>query len=1411
MNSLSYYKNETCDQIVKPTDHKTQLLFIKPNFGPITGHFWVRLISCGLKLESIKKIFLNGIECTLIDVFKNDTILCQANPCISLTCFGRHQIHLYDDQDQLIPTSGLAFEYISDQQISQLSEMYSLDQFMLVQKINLEIDFDYQPNSSQTIFKYQVKLIGLPESKLNLIRIERTADNYPRVILNLSCDFENELSNYVSDVSKFSMDYNFESYEKDRTAVMVSFVPFQANLTHLCYFPIESLHNQIQSSIDNCKYTFVDQNKPDPRSCLSNFKKIDYVYLPKPYDGKLFAHLNYRVSSLYMFHDSFYIQDTMALVGTEDGLIIKIWYTGILNQAKYSDYLIERHPKVVNDSGKERLVFTSGSKSIIYRHHSCSIYKNCFNCIFSQDPLGCRWCQGVCSKRCKGTKQCNIKIHSIVPHYGPVQGGTLIKINGSNFSQILAQSHSSNVIISNTPCDVQEWQDTLITCLTRMVNSPTVGQVKLSVQRHKLRPNDDYREGTLFSESSEVKIIETEESDETIFYYVIPKFLSIRPNKGLSYKNSNIIISGKYLNIGTNRTIIVKNLICAQEESDSLHDISCTTNEYANVSESKEGPVVMYIDNAKLTFQNITFCFAPFLSRKLDQSADILLPPSIYRSFTHVNYSEGDYEYTYDVKIYKYDVEIMAILTRYTISHFDYEIKVWLSCTSHSELIPVDISIGILDEELAYSSEVTIGSSAVFIYYLKNDTHESFVCYYPISTINKKINKVIKDCYSDSAKPVASKLALGLIQFKHCDVNCIRVISEYKMGDLVLRNQFAGSLFFEHAKTFTKIHVFSTLIHNHTLAIIGTSDGYIMKLIYRTLLSVKKYSNQPIPKYLTINRKKKILLFNNEPNRLNPIIYPYDSCSIYTTCAQCTSALDPIGCSWCNNTCKSGCKERGEPCNLAIVNFEPTFGPLKGGTQIYINVSNLFYIDDRVWYVYVKVAGSACSFVNWRDFLIICKTNLVKQVKSGLIEIIVDVKYEGIYAKYPQFLTPSPIILQSILEFHYVQPVLESVNPTVIRILKRQRIKLSGKYLNIGSIRRINVAALSCIEQETNDLNKLMCDLEPAFLYHKPKPVQLTLTIDNEKLFFNVSVTYTANLNDNEIPKVDCLMNETSINETTYITGLVQKGTTIVLDKSITFLGKNVISNKFYLIKVKTKCKPNLTINTDAFNCDPHPPLAVNCSLPIPPEQCLPLVKPIESELTLVDSCSTVNSSTFKLVYYPNPMIYKFDTNNNSLIIDKDEVKVKLKGQWLNANLDLQAFLVSEINGRWLPCIQFEQLDKQTVSCSVHHDGQIRLDDQWQVEVKVGKEDYRLGKVHMIPGPKWINIKMDHIFKTGAVFLMIIIFIPILYWSMRNIKRHLNLDYSLDTNDTSKRSKLIQTNSSFLKKDMIDLILFLKI
>ncbi|KAL3974072.1 collagen type VI alpha [Sarotherodon galilaeus] len=226
---------------------------------------------------------------------------------------------------------------------------------------------------------------------------------------------------------------------------------------------------------------------------------------------------------------------------------------------------LEEYPTTINVRRKNNFLIDS-AEDLYVTLFNCSVGRSdCSRCRTADPKYGCVWCGGASSSRCVYKDSCTDEIkhtcpapviHFLDPESGPVEGGTVVTISGSNLGQ-RAEDIQGSVTVAGVPCNVIHSRyevSSRIVCETTSSGREESGWASVTV-----------RGGGLGLSAHR-------------FSFQNPVLSSIFPHRGPKAGGSSLTITGQALRTGhTNEvSVLIGGIPCDVRNIQKDH-ISCLT------------------------------------------------------------------------------------------------------------------------------------------------------------------------------------------------------------------------------------------------------------------------------------------------------------------------------------------------------------------------------------------------------------------------------------------------------------------------------------------------------------------------------------------------------------------------------------------------------------------------------------------------------------------------------------------------------------------------------------------------------------------------------------------------------------------------------------------------------------------
>ncbi|XP_068996867.1 plexin-B1 isoform X2 [Embiotoca jacksoni] len=266
-----------------------------------------------------------------------------------------------------------------------------------------------------------------------------------------------------------------------------------------------------------------------------------------------------------------------------------------LHQYAYS-VSMEEYPAMINVRRKNNFLIDS-AEDLYVTLFNCSVGRSdCSRCRTADTKYGCVWCGGTASSRCVYQDSCTDEIkhtcpapviHFLDPVSGPVEGGTVVTISGSNLGQ-RAEDIQSSVTVAGVPCSVIHSRyevSSRIVCETTSSGGEKSGQASVKVTGGGLGLSAQ------------------------IFSFQDPLLSSIFPPRGPKAGGSSLTIRGRRLRTGhpSEVSVLIGGVPCKvlhiQEDQ-----ISCLTR---GSNRTGEHSITVRFGGAERHLQGLVYHYTP--------------------------------------------------------------------------------------------------------------------------------------------------------------------------------------------------------------------------------------------------------------------------------------------------------------------------------------------------------------------------------------------------------------------------------------------------------------------------------------------------------------------------------------------------------------------------------------------------------------------------------------------------------------------------------------------------------------------------------------------------------------------------------------------------------------------------------
>uniref|UniRef100_A0A8C4EN33 Plexin D1 n=1 Tax=Dicentrarchus labrax TaxID=13489 RepID=A0A8C4EN33_DICLA len=290
------------------------------------------------------------------------------------------------------------------------------------------------------------------------------------------------------------------------------------------------------------------------------------------------------------------------------------------------------------------------SHPLLVEVYNCKVgSSDCSQCWGREDQGHlCGWCENSCRPRddCQPiTDQCPApEIHKIFPLRGPVEGGTLLTVQGRNLGR---RAGAVKVSIGDVQCSLLPELYTVsveLVCVTGQSAHDRTDIVQVDVDQSGI--------GT---------------SKES-FSYLIPKLLSMEPKKGSRAGGTRVSIRGENLDIGSQVRVMVNNTLqctitdktdetiectmppALQAHTDSVavcvefENLPCQSAELSTTYTYEKNPIINSIYPKRMVSNSMITCPSHASSQSQQTSVQFFLNGVLYTGDSPSSYDSGEAE-----------------------------------------------------------------------------------------------------------------------------------------------------------------------------------------------------------------------------------------------------------------------------------------------------------------------------------------------------------------------------------------------------------------------------------------------------------------------------------------------------------------------------------------------------------------------------------------------------------------------------------------------------------------------------------------------------------------------------------------------------------------------------------------------
>ncbi|XP_058024228.1 macrophage-stimulating protein receptor [Ahaetulla prasina] len=572
----------------------------------------------------------------------------------------------------------------------------------------------------------------------------------------------------------------------------------------------------------------------------------------------------------------------------------------------------------------------------------------------------------------------------------------------------------------------------------------------------------------------------------------------------------------------------------------------------------------------------------------------------------------------------------------------------------------------------------------------------SGVCAFPLQMINKAIETGMTKCCS---LDVHDKMLRGLTFYQdmeYCPHNMnfsgpVVDVSCLKKPTFIAMDGFKLDLLQGHMSAVLLTSIFVTAIGELTVAHLGTSEGRVLQMVLDGSSFYKaEMANFSLGEKLPVLREIGKLhhsLFFATGNEIFRVNQTGPGCLHFLTCLSCLKAERFMQCGWCGDSCtrQGECKKQWnqESCPPVLTDFHPRNAPLYGSTKLTLCGSGfqsrpyfsgtadshsgpgdyLITVGERTCWVLLEesLANRYSQVPKWKDFaeVLVCilspkgieKIMEPQQINLTIIE----------NAASPFYITGSSIISG----FTFMLPNITSIHPAYGPMAGGTEIFIRGQNLFVGGTRKVMINDLDCpVDSEKSQREEaIICTTPPS---SNLTNASVFVIIDEERFLSPQPFWYR------EDPQIyDITPNCSYEGSSIYIYGANLDS---VYNMRLQFESAGVQS------KAKVCERP---LSTDRLVCQ---------SPDYPSENKMGHIYGNLS--VLMDG--VLGQKTFRIRYYPKPVIDPFPSEDHLYVLQQGEDKIEIAHKGLDA---LAACMNISVSVAGADC--YRSIQKDQVICRI--------------------------------------------------------------------------------------------------------------
>ncbi|CAI5767020.1 macrophage-stimulating protein receptor [Podarcis lilfordi] len=542
----------------------------------------------------------------------------------------------------------------------------------------------------------------------------------------------------------------------------------------------------------------------------------------------------------------------------------------------------------------------------------------------------------------------------------------------------------------------------------------------------------------------------------------------------------------------------------------------------------------------------------------------------------------------------------------------------------------------------------------------------SAVCAFPVNKINEAIDEGMKECCNvDVHNHVPRGLKFyQVLEYCPHNVNFSAPLvntSCWKKPTFISTNYYRVDLFNGRMAGVLLTSIFVTVIDEVTVAHLGTSEGRVLQVVLPSNLYTNVLANfslgETLPVLREVSKLNDSLLFVTG-KKVSQVKITGPGCRHFLTCFRCLKAERFMQCGWCGNACtrQEDCKAEWnqKSCSPVLTDFYPRNAPLQGSTKVTLcgsgfrsgsYFSGMDASPSTLGDYKVTVGRKNCTVLfeeslenrysevpRWKDYVevIVCTLTPKEEVNMlgpQKVEVTVVEKEHT-----PFFISGSSVLSG----FEFKLPKITSIHPPYGPQAGGTEIFIQGQNVLVGGTRKVMVNGRDCplVSRESQKEEAIICATPPV---NNLGNASVTVVIDEQPFLSPKPFWYR------EDPQIHHISPNCSYE-----------------GSNISISGTNLDS--VYYAKVQFE---SAGVLTEAKDCKgERSATSLVCQSPRYPLENK--AASIHGNLKILMD-GALRHQTFRIRYYPKPVIYPFEQQDQLYTINPGEDEIEIHHRGLDA------------------------------------------------------------------------------------------------------------------------------------------------